>query len=508
MAEICQGNRGFVYNSFTDGESHNNAKAREELVAEGMELVLTDGKVLEELAKTDKSLWEKIRDWIADVIDKIRKYYGELNQASKTAQVLKETVESLDEIERMFTEGVREAGERTRTAGVDVEVRNDGNIVYSVGAEETKNATELSEEDLRVLLENAQNGLFEDGTYLPLRRNTPEFYIEVVRDHSKGKIMVQNFPMAATVEHLRQNMEEVDGQSYGEERPHELSVDDIITISRKMGDPSYIVLQKNGRYAEVVSYYDSKKKKEVVVSIDIADSNSKPPKNFKHSTYMNGYEGGYYNIIVTQHELDDLQSYLNNNTVVYDKKKTNGKYQVGSGRIVTVTHDTPFVEDIIPQAAHSVNRKFSISEENSSDIRYSIDETPETPDVSDSAATDRDLLLAMAEQLVGSEEENRILTNYKTNYDTQKARQARLDELADEMREQQSIMMYDQSADKRSAAAKRLPAIYKEMGKISEQLADADRKLTEIEGRADNESHNKRTPRIRGVLSFIQIRSL
>ena len=67
-----------------------NALAREELVAEGMELVLTDGKVLTELSKTDKSLWEKIRDWFADVIDKIRKYYGELNQASKTAQVLKE----------------------------------------------------------------------------------------------------------------------------------------------------------------------------------------------------------------------------------------------------------------------------------------------------------------------------------------------------------------------------------------------------------------------------------
>ncbi|MBQ2249841.1 MAG: hypothetical protein II326_06665 [Clostridia bacterium] len=120
--------------------------------------------------------------------------------------------------------------------------------------------------------------------------------------------------------------------------------------------------------------------------------------------------------------------------------------------------------------------------EDDPDIRYSIDETPENADVSDSAATDRDMLLAMAERLVGSEEENKILTNYKSHYDTQKARQARLDELAAEMREQQSIMMYDQSADKRSAAAKRLPTIYKEMGKISEQLADADRKLTEIEG--------------------------
>ena len=351
---------GIVTDTMTVAEA--NALAREELVAEGMELVLTDGKVLEELSKTDKSLWEKIRDWFADVIDKIRKHYGELNQASKTAQVLKETVESLEEIERLFTEGVREAGERTRTAGVDVTISGDGDIIYAIGDETTKKASELSEADLLIMLENAQYGEFDDGTYIPLRRNTPEFYIEVVRDHSKGKVMVQNYPMAATVEHLRQNMEEVDGRSYGDKRPHELSPDEIVTISRKMGDPAYIVLQKNGRYAEVVSYYDSKKKKEIVVSIDIADSNSTPPKNFKYSSYMNGYDGGYYNIIVTQYELDDLQSYLDGTTVVYDKKKTNGTYQVGSGRVVTVTHDTPFVEDIVAQSDDSVNRKFSISE--------------------------------------------------------------------------------------------------------------------------------------------------
>ena len=46
---------------------------------------------------------------------------------------------------------------------------------------------------------------------------------------------------------------------------------------------------------------------------------------------------------------DDLKGYLEKNEVVYDKTKMNGKYQVGSGRIVTVTHDTPFIEDIISQ---------------------------------------------------------------------------------------------------------------------------------------------------------------
>ena len=89
-----------------------------------MELVLSDGKILDELAHTEKTVWQKIKDFITKIIADIRKYYGELNQASKTAQVLKETVESLDEIEQLFYEGVTEAGERTRTAGVETEKKS------------------------------------------------------------------------------------------------------------------------------------------------------------------------------------------------------------------------------------------------------------------------------------------------------------------------------------------------------------------------------------------------
>jgi hypothetical protein len=45
--------------------------------------------------------------------------------------------------------------------------------------------------------------------------------------------------------------------------------------------------------------------------------------------------------------------------VVYDKKEMNGKYQVGSGRVVAVSHDTPFIEGIIPQGHDPVKRENS-----------------------------------------------------------------------------------------------------------------------------------------------------
>ena len=107
--------------------------AVEDVVADGMELVLTDGAVLEELSRADKTLWEKISDWIFDIIGQIRRSYEGLNKVSKTAQVLAETMETFDEIERLFTEAVTEAGERTKTAEYGVEIDEaTGTALFSV----------------------------------------------------------------------------------------------------------------------------------------------------------------------------------------------------------------------------------------------------------------------------------------------------------------------------------------------------------------------------------------
>lgn len=45
-----------------------------------------------------------------------------------------------------------------------------------------------------------------------------------------------------------------------------------------------------------------------------------------------------------------MKGYLDDCIVIYDKNKTNGEYQVGSGRVMTVTHDSPFANDIVSQS--------------------------------------------------------------------------------------------------------------------------------------------------------------
>ena len=119
--------------------------------------------------------------------------------------------------------------------------------------------------------------------------------------------------------------------------------------------------------------------------------------------------------------------------------------------------------DSITQPDDSVKRKLSISEETSSDIRYSIDETTEIPDVYENATdtndgrteeelTDRDMLLAMAERLVGNEKENESLTRYKEQREAQLEREDKPDSIYDEVDEQRGILFTDPDAAKRSAA--------------------------------------------------------
>ena len=50
-----------------------------------------------------------------------------------------------------------------------------------------------------------------------------------------------------------------------------------------------------------------------------------------------------YNIIVTECEPSNLKKYLSGCEIVYDKQTMNVKCQVGSGCIITFTHDTPFI---------------------------------------------------------------------------------------------------------------------------------------------------------------------
>lgn len=95
--------------------------AFEEVVADAMETMLTDGNLVEKLAKLkkqDKSIWQKIKDFIDNWAAKIRQAYEGLSPDSTEGRMVAEMVDSIDQLQQLFAEGLVEASENYK-AGQD-----------------------------------------------------------------------------------------------------------------------------------------------------------------------------------------------------------------------------------------------------------------------------------------------------------------------------------------------------------------------------------------------------
>ena len=112
---------------------------------------------------------------------------------------------------------------------------------------------------------------------------------------------------------------------------------------------NFVFQPQNGRYSEVVRFRDGAGK-DVLAVMDFGDN--------KDAVYMNGYEGGTYNVLVTAFNPDNLQGYLENNEVIYDKKKD--APQRGSGSILpSHLNGSPFA-DIITRDDREINRNSAL----------------------------------------------------------------------------------------------------------------------------------------------------
>ena len=668
-----------------------NDAAHEEVIADAMETILSDGTVMEDLATYDKSLWEKIKDFIVDLIKKIKKAYGELSPNSQAAKVLKDTVDDMSEIQRLWAEGVREAGERTRKAGVEMETSamgekrfsnigetKDGRPCYVSGFDESVDmderikvfkeriatifnlgAVELKTDvkKIRIMGDRftAQKNLYGDkkgqdgeynakisalydladilatSTYDPDETNTEESYANPAskpknKAHEdvkywykfKNEIVFDGVPYTVTF-NIRDkgkeqyqylidfNENKTPGLSNtavkGLLRADRMSYDDSITqpedsVNRKFSiseekssDTAYLVAVERGDMETAQKMVDEAAKR-AGYDIKAYHGTTNQEEHREWDSKRNEWETTYTPFTVFKRQYDEQAghffssdesnaggygSYLYSvylmlkkplviecngqsyNSISFDgqemdtyewaeyarKRRYDGvvfknvRDGVGYADLTAPTTDYVVFDsnriksadpvtydnngDIIP-----LSERFKVIQR---DIRYSIEET-ETPtpfeaaearmeaeaaaraeaktkaetetegdkipdvyefvdeDVTDAEIeaemsegeelSDRDMLIDMAERLVGNEEENKILESYKAQYGEQKERQKKLDNLFSEMDTQKSILYTDENAEKRSAAAKRLKEISTEIEKISEEMGAVDRELTKI----------------------------
>lgn len=110
------------------GSAVSYEEAYSEFIADSMEAMLADGNVLEklqELKKTDRSLFDKIREFFGILAKKIREIYKDLTPDSLEGQAVLQMKDQIDQIQQLFAEAMVEASENFQAAaeiGLEVDM--------------------------------------------------------------------------------------------------------------------------------------------------------------------------------------------------------------------------------------------------------------------------------------------------------------------------------------------------------------------------------------------------
>lgn len=216
----------------------------------------------------------------------------------------------------------------------------------------------VTEEDVRTLLDRAKRKEYKDGSYIPVRANTPRVLIEAAADNGHT---LRNVPFMMQVLKARQAMAtplEWAREGHFDSDAHDLTIDEIINIIYAMDSPKEIIYQsEDGRYVEVVEFEKQTGEKAVAV-IEVGES--------KSPNYLNGYKGGIFQILVTafgrNNEYIDSLSNKKGNKKVYPKKGK-GASQSGSGNSVpSHLNDSPFANSIPQNGEKSTPSDEKVSE--------------------------------------------------------------------------------------------------------------------------------------------------
>ena len=108
--------------------------AYEEVIADSMETMLSDGNVVEKLAKLkqkDESLWKKIKDFISELAQKIREVYEKLSPDSVEGRYVAEMKDAVERLQELFVEGLVDASENFQMAEKNT-TDDGGDILHSL----------------------------------------------------------------------------------------------------------------------------------------------------------------------------------------------------------------------------------------------------------------------------------------------------------------------------------------------------------------------------------------
>lgn len=151
--------------ALAEGRELTVEEAYEEVIADAMESMLIDGKIIEtmtEIRKKDASLWEKIRDWFKSLTDDIKRVldtYKGVKPDSAEGKIIADMQEGYEQLQRVFADALIEGSENLAAARETKNTTSKGGVRYCV--RNGSLTTETTEDERYEILKNAQITLSE-----------------------------------------------------------------------------------------------------------------------------------------------------------------------------------------------------------------------------------------------------------------------------------------------------------------------------------------------------------
>ncbi len=386
--------------------------AYEEVVADACEAMLANGDAFAYIANKvmaeDKGLWQAIKDFFTRLVARIKAAYEGLIPDSEEGRLVSEMLEKADELRRMWTDMLVEAGEYYSAVGRNEGSQaneNDNNGIrfsYRYQADERLFNPEgrSLDEQLDNILHTAESF---DGRYLYVGRFTSNF-IETLKPYVK----IKDLPIAMNYRHAYLSMESKEHGKYKGDgiNYHDLGKEGLKSAIESFGRPEQVLLSnKDGKIELILQGMDYKNRQ----LFSIFEVNTKTQNNRKFmaahvvaSVYGNR---GLKNRIITAE---------NEGRVIYKKEEesTQVNPQVQYKGIVNANSSNRS----IPQSDITVNSQMK---------KYS-DRDPES-------VSDRAVLADALELVAENGRERNLLRNYKTNLRLIASEQQRLRDVISEM---------------------------------------------------------------------------
>ena len=123
-----------------NGREMSFDEAYEEVIADSCQAMLADGKAIQkigELKAKDKTLWQKIKSFLSDIVAKIKKAYAGLDPYSAEGRFVKNQLDAFEQLQTMWTEALIDAGETYSAMGDIVQADAEGQSVAPMLSERT-----------------------------------------------------------------------------------------------------------------------------------------------------------------------------------------------------------------------------------------------------------------------------------------------------------------------------------------------------------------------------------